>query len=251
MRRIRLFLFLALLAGLGGLLTPASDGPTAVQGAPALAAPARQPAAQDLQALPLPGRVTEALNVRSEPRVAADTLLRTLQPNAPVWVYEAVTAEDGDTWYRVGDEEYTHAAEVRLPRTPPQYYSGRWIDADLQEPALLTAYEDDRAVYATLTLFGKTATETALGEHQIVRRVENETMDSATLGIPRSSPEGYYLENVRYTQYFTDDGAAIHYNYWSSNFGHPGTHGCLGLALDDAKWFWDWANLGTVINIHT
>jgi hypothetical protein len=250
MLRLRLFPFLALLAGLGGLLTPASDGRTALKGTPALAAPASQPTAQGLQAIQLPGRVIEALNVRSEPRVAADTLLRTLQPNEPVWVHEAVTTEDGDTWYRVGDGEYIHAAEVRLPRPPPQHYSGRWIDADLQEPALLTAYEGDRAVYSTLTLFGKTATETAQGEHRIVRRVENETMDSATIGIPRDSPQGYYLKDVRYTQYFTDDGAAIHYNYWSSDFGHPGSHGCLGVALDDAKWLWDWANLGTVINIH-
>jgi hypothetical protein len=188
--------------------------------------------------------------VRSAPRVASDKLLRTLQPNAAVWVYEAVTADDGDAWYRVGDGEYAHAAEVRLPRTPPQYFEGRWIDADLQEPAMITAYEGDRAVYATLTLFGKTATETAMGEHQIVRRVENETMDSATLGVPRDAPGGYYLKNVLYTQYFTNDGAAIHYNYWSSNFGHPGTHGCLGVALDDAKWFWDWATYGTIVNIH-
>jgi hypothetical protein len=241
-----------MLAGLVGLLAPASDGRGGVQTAPALAAPASRPARQDdTQSIELPGRVIEAVHLRSEPRVAADTLLKTLQPNDSLWVYEAVTADDGDAWYRVGDGEYVHAAEVRLPRPPPQTYSGRWIDADLQEPALLTAYEDDRAVYSALTLFGKTATETAQGEHQIVRRVADETMDSETLGIPRDDPHGYYLEHVLYTQYFTDDGAAIHYNYWSSDFGHPGTHGCLGLNLDDAKWFWDWASVGTVVNVHS
>ena len=41
-------------------------------------------------------------------------------------------------------------------------------------------------------------------------------MDSATVGIPRNSPRGYYLQNVLYTQYFTSSGASIHYNYWSS-----------------------------------
>ncbi|HEY7060617.1 MAG TPA: L,D-transpeptidase family protein [Chloroflexota bacterium] len=250
MPKIRVSLFVALLAGLGGLLMPASDGRTALQDATALAAPASQPPARDRQAIELPGRVIEAVHLRTEPRVDADTLLRTLQPNEPVSVYEAVTAADGDTWYRVGDSEYTHAAEVRLPRPPPRSYPGRWIDADLQEPALLTAYEDNRAVYSTLTLFGQTATETAQGEHRIGRRVANETMDSATLGIPRGSPQGYYLKDVLYTQYFTDDGAAIHYNYWSSNFGHPGSHGCLGVSLDDAKWFWDWADHGTVLNVH-
>jgi hypothetical protein len=193
-----------------------------LRGAPALAVAASQPAAQGGESLGRPGRVTEPLNVRSEPRVAADTLLHTLRPNDPVWVYEAVATTDGDLWYRVGDGEYTHAAEVRLPRPPPKHYAGRWIDADLREPALLTAYEDDRPVYSALMLYGETATETEQGEHRIGRRVQNETMDSA----------------------------AIHYNYWSSNFGHAGTHGCLGLNLDDAKWFWDWASVGSVVNIH-
>ena len=75
-------------------------------------------------------------------------------------------------------------------------------------------------------------------------------MDSQTLGIPRDAPTGYYLRNVLYTQYFTDDGAALHENSWSTNFGHPGTHGCLGVNLADAQWFWDWAGIGTVLNIH-
>src|SRR5689334_4536462 len=108
MRRIRPVLILVLLAGLGWLSSTARAGGTSLQATPALAAAASQPAAEGYQSLQLPGRVAEALNVRSEPRVAANTLLRTLQPNDAVWVFEAVTAADGDLWYRVGDGEYTH-----------------------------------------------------------------------------------------------------------------------------------------------
>jgi lipoprotein-anchoring transpeptidase ErfK/SrfK len=70
------------------------------------------------------------------------------------------------------------------------------------------------------------------------------------LGIPRNAPGGYYVENVLYTQYFSPDGAALHYNYWSSNFGYAGSHGCLGLNLDDAVWFWNWAEVGTPVVVH-
>ena len=56
-------------------------------------------------------------------------------------------------------------------------------------------------------------------------------MNSDTIGIPRFGPGGYYLTNVLFTQYFTGDGASIHYNYWSSNWGYAGSHGCLGLTL--------------------
>ena len=64
-------------------------------------------------------------------------------------------------------------------------------------------------------------------------------MDSSTLGVPIDSPEGYKLEHVLYTQYFTADGASIHYNYWSSNFGFSGSHGCLGLDRAASEFLWD------------
>ena len=78
-----------------------------------------------------------------------------------------------------------------------------------------------------------------------------ETMSSERVypPIPRGAPGGYYLENVLYTQYFATNGAAIHYNYWSSNWGYPGSHGCLGLPLAEAKWAWDWATLGTPVQV--
>jgi hypothetical protein len=212
------------------------------------AAPVGRATAQ--QSIDLPGRVLGDLNLRSEPRVGGDTLLRLLSHNDPVWVYEAVPGADGDTWYRVGDGEYVHGADVRLPRPPPQTFPGRWLDVDLQEPTLITAYEGDRPVNAMLAIHGRTADETARGEYPIVRRVEDETMDSETLGVPHDDPNGYYLEHVLYTQYFTDDGAALHDNYWSDAFGYAGSHGCLGLSNADAKWLWDWADVGTVLNIH-
>jgi hypothetical protein len=202
-----------------------------------------------LYAVNLPGRAL-AFNVRSWPRVAADTRVREIAHNTPVFVTDAVRGDDGEVWYRIGEDEYLHNSGIRLPKGPPQMYSGRWIDVDISEPTLLTAYEDDRIVYTALALHGTVLDQTPMGVHRIQRRVENETMDSSTLGVPRDAPGGYYLQNVLFTQYFTGDGAAIHYNYWSTNFGYPGTHGCLGVNLEDAKWFWDWAGVGTVLHIH-
>ena len=95
------------------------------------------------------------------------------------------------------------------------------------------------------------AFQTPTGVFRILRRVANETMDSATLGIPRTSPNGYYLKDVLYTQYFTGDGAALHYNYWRSNWGYAGSHGCLGMNFDDSKFFWDFAGVGTVVYVHS
>ncbi len=54
-----------------------------------------------------------------------------------------------------------------------------------------------------------------------------------------------------FTQYFSPDGASIHYNYWSSNFGYSGSHGCLGLDRTDSEFLWNWATIGTTVVIHT
>jgi lipoprotein-anchoring transpeptidase ErfK/SrfK len=53
-----------------------------------------------------------------------------------------------------------------------------------------------------------------------------------------------------FTQYFTGDGASIHYNYWSGNWGYAASHGCLGLTYADSAFLWSWAGLGTAISIH-
>jgi hypothetical protein len=202
-----------------------------------------------IAAVNLPGR-SLAYTVRSAPRVAPETWLRDLPLNTPVFVTDSVRGADGDVWYRIGEDEYVHSDGIRLPKGPPLMYAGRWIDADLQEPTLITAYEDDRIVYTALALHGTIADATPAGVYRIQRRVENETMSSDTLGVPIDAPGGYHVENVLYTQYFTGDGAAIHYNYWSNHFGYAGTHGCLGVNYDDALWFWNWASVGTTVNIH-
>lgn len=204
---------------------------------------------QVLEVLNKAGRTVGGYNLRSWPAERPDTLIRRLTPNAPVTAIESVVGDDGETWYRIGDEEYVHNAGIRLPRPPAQTFAGRWIDADLREPAMVTAYEDDRPVYTMLAIKGTAVSPTPMGVHRIIRRVANETMDSATIGIPRNSPGGYYLRNVLYTQYFHGSGAALHYNYWRGEFGYAGSHGCLGLNLEDSLWLWNWASIGTIVNI--
>jgi lipoprotein-anchoring transpeptidase ErfK/SrfK len=120
----------------------------------------------------------------------------------------------------------------------------------MREPAMLVAYDGDTPVLTTLSIHGTGRTPTPVGVFRIQRRVANETMNSETIGIPRFGPGGYYLTNVLFTQYFTGDGASLHYNYWSSAFGYAGSHGCLGLTYKDSAFLWDWAHVGTPLIIH-
>ena len=125
---------------------------------------------------------------------------------------------------------------------------GRWIDVTLSIPQHARAMQADVVVHRALVTAGLNG-ETRPGRYEIMRRVYNETMDSRTVPGLRDS---YLLKNVLFTQYFTGDGAAIHYNWWGPpyGFGRPGSHGCLGMMYDDSKFFWDWAALGVPVIIH-
>ena len=58
----------------------------------------------------------------------------------------------------------------------------------------------------------------------------------------------YYLEDVPWTMYF-DDKRALHGAYWRAWFGYPGTHGCVNFSIGDAKWLYDWANVGDYVYV--
>lgn len=91
---------------------------------------------------------------------------------------------------------------------------------------------------------GKDGWETPAGQYQINYRVYDETMTSASIG----AEEYYVLDHVLYTQYFTGEGHALHLNYWrpDSVFGHERTsHGCVGMRLADAEFFWNFVGMGS------
>ncbi|HEX2922655.1 MAG TPA: L,D-transpeptidase, partial [Chloroflexota bacterium] len=202
----------------------------------------------------LPGRsIGEKTYVRALPVYDEETEVRKAPNNTGLFIKESVVTSDGTEWYVVGDGgEYIRASEVRLPRPlAAAPLVGKWIDADLSEPTMVTAYEGGKVVYSGLAIRGVNGTPTPEGTFQILRRTADETMDSETIGIPRDSPKGYLLKNVLYTQYFTGDGASFHYNYWLGTFGYAGSHGCLGLNLEDSKWLWDWADIGTSVVIRS
>jgi hypothetical protein len=132
-----------------------------------------------------------------------------------------------------------------LPLQAPKI--GRWIDIHLTQQ-LLVAYEGERAIRTVVITSGKPGWDTPEGTYKINTRVANETMDSGAIG----AEEFYKLEDVLFTQYFTDKGHALHFAWWKTKetIGRPGSHGCVNLLLDDARFLWEWADIGTTINIH-
>lgn len=193
--------------------------------------------------------VTQDSVLASYPSPNPEAAFMPLKASSLETVIGTVRGEDGALWYQTSDFYYVPSAGVFLPSDSGSY-AGRWLLATLVPTTTVVAYEGQTPVRNMLALRGIARFPTPTGIFSILRRVPNETMDSMTLGIPHDSPYGYLVKNVLYTQYFTPDGASLHDNYWSSNFGGIGSHGCLGLSLADSKWLWDWASIGVPVIVN-
>lgn len=63
-----------------------------------------------------------------------------------------------------------------------------------------------------------------------------------------NNPSNYFLPNVKYNLNILPH-IYIHYAYWHNNFGYPMSHGCVNAGLEDAKWIYNWAEVGTPVEI--
>ncbi len=114
----------------------------------------------------------------------------------------------------------------------------RWIDIDLSDQRLY-AYVDDDLVKSFIVSTGTWQFPTVTGQFHIYVKY---------LYADMSGP-GYYLPSVPYTMYFYK-GYGIHGTYWHNNFGTPMSHGCVNMITDDAGWIYNWASVGTLVNVH-
>jgi hypothetical protein len=115
---------------------------------------------------------------------------------------------------------------------------GRWIDVDVTRQTL-TAYDGTTPIKSFLVSTGTSAYPTVLGQFRIWIKLEATDM----------SGPGYHLEDVPYTMYFYQ-GYGLHGAYWHNNFGTPMSHGCVNLEISNAGWLFDFAAVGTLVNIH-
>ncbi len=225
--------------------------------------PAGEPKPADLLPRTWRGYVgADSAYVRSAPNTQAD-IVGELHRGDPVAVSQWVEGEqvfpDQPGWAKLDEGAYVYGPLLRrfsmtLPPPLPQGgppFDGHWIDVNLSLQEV-TAYEGQTPIYWAPTSSGRPGWETPVGVFTILRRVESETMDSNTLLGKDAERASYKVEHVRWTQYITNGGVALHENYWRDPalFGIPSSHGCLGLLPDDAKWFWTWADVGTPVVVH-
>lgn len=117
------------------------------------------------------------------------------------------------------------------------------IIVDISEQRLF-AYRDGILENSFLISSGKN-NATPLGNHQILAKIPYVHYKwSYGPNDPRNYDLGLVPYNLRIYPHIY-----LHYAYWHNNFGHPMSRGCVNVSLEDMKWLYDWADVGTPVYV--
>lgn len=132
----------------------------------------------------------------------------------------------------------TNAPPAVVARGGGNNGGARWIDVNLSTQSVY-AYEGNTVVNSFIVSTGTSIHPTVTGQFKIYVKFQAANM----------SGPGYFLPNVPYVMYFYK-GYGLHGTYWHHNFGTPMSHGCVNLQTSDAQWLYNWASVGTLVNVH-
>ena len=98
---------------------------------------------------------------------------------------------------------------------------------------------------------GKPKFPTPVGSFTVLGKENPVIMDSRTIGIPLTDPEGYKL-TVNYAVRVTWGGVYVHSAPWSvGSQGYANvSHGCINLNPDNAAWYYNQVSMGDPIIIN-
>lgn len=122
--------------------------------------------------------------------------------------------------------------------------SDKWLEVNLTEQKIY-AWEGNQKVYEFFVSTGRPGYDTPTGEFSVWRKV----LYQAYKGGSRERGDYYYLPNVPYSLFFSNDkvakskGYAVHGAYWHNDFGiKRRSAGCVNVRPEEAAKLYYWAN---------
>jgi len=148
-------------------------------------------------------------------------------------------------WYLIGPNQWIEQRNVALVQPgPPGGAAGTVIAVDTYEQSL-GVYVDGRLIYATLVSSGSSYFPTRPGTFQVWAKLDAGRMSGSYMA---DRHDYYFLEDVPWILYYDGD-RALHGAYWHDNFGLRSSHGCVNLAPLDARWLFNFAQVGSTVII--
>lgn len=180
----------------------------------------------------------------------ADELIASLKGSSPLEAaFETKTVEAKVEKVKAPEEEETEeGTDDAADPAKPAPQGEKWIDVDLSAKTV-TAYVGDTPVWGPRSMVdGKPGNETVTGSFEIYLRYDRQDMTNAAY-YPEGHPKYYLTPDVPWVQYF-HRGYGFHGAPWRSSFGYSGSHGCINMPVSEAKWLYDWASIGTRVEVH-
>lgn len=123
----------------------------------------------------------------------------------------------------------------------------KWIDVNLGNNTVTAYVGSTIAMGPTYIVPGMPGMETPTGKFNVYLKYSLQTMRGTNLdGTPYVAPD------IPWVTYFTGS-IAFHGAPWRDSFGWSGpggSHGCVNMTVDAAKFIYDWAPNGTVVVSH-
>ena len=121
-------------------------------------------------------------------------------------------------------------------------------------------YQNGQQIYDTPVTTGAPDLPTPLGTYHIFYKVSPTTFHSP---FPRNSKNWYPPVKVQYAMEWKAGGYFIHDAWWHTTYGpgtnvmhydptygwQSGSHGCIAVPLDAAKWLYNWTTIGTTVRV--
>lgn len=114
----------------------------------------------------------------------------------------------------------------------------------------MTVTDNGKTVKVIPVSTGRDKYPTTNGIHFVLEKAQMVIMDSATVGIPRDSPDGYY-EKVYWDVRISNSGEFVHAAPWSTSAqGNANvSHGCVNVSVPNAIWFYNFSRRGDIVQV--
>ena len=217
------------------------------------------------------GQTTDWVNVRTGANTSASIAVVDA-PGTAVTVYATTSGQAVDggnaTWDRISSLAspplYVYGELVTATTSPVTTNAaptsqGKVIVVNLSQQWLY-AYENGQQVFSEAVMTGRPGLETPTGTFHVFAKLSPTTFYSP---FPYGSVNWYPPTYINYALEFLSGGFFIHDSWWHSVYG-PGTnvwhydpvdgwqngsHGCVAMPLSAAAWLYNWAPIGTTVQI--
>jgi lipoprotein-anchoring transpeptidase ErfK/SrfK len=226
--------------------TPAGQDPTPFTGTAPFASPVINPSDASMVGVAMPiivdfgapvsdrAAAEQAIHVSSDPPV----------PGKFYWM------NDSQVRWRPFDFWPAHAVvNIDAAGTKSSFVTGDALIAtadDATHQLTITRNGDVEQVFPMS--MGKPGHDTPNGTYYVQGKLRDVIMDSATYGVPNTSPDGYRV-HVQLAVQFDNTGNFVHSAPWSvADQGVRNvSHGCINISPSNASWFYDNFGVGDPI----